>query len=195
MAYCLAAPFVNKQKRELPLVRKCFIVTTMNKVSTEENFFGYKYEKVNLAPIIEDKIREDGEKIKNQNVSVSFNKPEEEGVFVNGDKDKLSEVIENLLDNAIKYTPKGGKVEVVLEKNKNSARVSVVDAGMGILEEEAPHVFEKFFRGEQAKNIHKEGSGLGLFIVKNIIERHKGEVGFTANKDKGTTFFFTLPLV
>ena len=152
-------------------------------------------DKINLVAIIEDRIKENSEKAGGQKISVSFKKPETAEIFVNADKSKLSEVIENLLDNAIKYTPEGGKVEMALEKNKNSVKVSVTDTGIGISEEEAPHIFSEFFRGEQAKNIHKEGSGLGLFIVKNIIERHKGEVGFTANKDKGTTFFFTLPIV
>lgn len=190
MAYCTGLE--NRSPRKGAVSSNLTLSVLLPRVS--KNSIIKRMDKINLVPIIEDKIREGGEKIKSQKVSVSFNKPETAEIFVNGDKSKISEVIDNLLDNAIKYTPEGGKVEVTLEKNKNSAKVSVTDTGIGISEEEAPHIFSEFFRGEQAKNIHKEGSGLGLFIVKNIIERHKGQVGFAARKDKGATFFFTLPL-
>lgn len=110
------------------------------------------------------------------------------------DKKKISIVIQNLVSNAINYTPGGGKVSVVLEYGQEYATVTVADTGVGIPAEELSRVFTKFFRSKQALQMETSGSGLGLFIVKNIIERHGGTITLDSRENEGTIVSFTLPL-
>ena len=81
-----------------------------------------------------------------------------------------------------------------MEENGNELKVSVNDSGIGISPESIKSLFSKFFRDKRARSVHTEGSGIGLFIVKNIIERHGGKVGYSNDDGKGATFFLTLPL-
>ncbi|MDN5347987.1 MAG: two-component system, OmpR family, phosphate regulon sensor histidine kinase PhoR [Clostridia bacterium] len=105
----------------------------------------------------------------------------------------LGQVLLNLLDNAIKYTPPGGRVTVAASAQDNNIRVEVSDTGIGIPPESLQRVFERFYRVDKARSREMGGTGLGLAIVKHIIESHKGSVGVTSEVGKGSTFFFTLP--
>ncbi len=110
------------------------------------------------------------------------------------DPDKVKLVITNLIDNAVRYTSEKGKVVVSLEKNDNNIEVSVEDSGIGIPEDQKERIFTKFFRASNAVRTETEGSGLGLFICKNIIEAHDGEVWFESEEGKGSKFYFSLPI-
>jgi signal transduction histidine kinase len=111
-----------------------------------------------------------------------------------GDASQVREVVENFVDNAIKYTKEKGEVEIsLLEKDRN-VYLGVKDSGVGIPEEDQKYIFRKFFRSESAMRHQTQGSGLGLFIAKSIIESHKGKIGFDSQKGKGSTFWFTLPI-
>ena len=111
------------------------------------------------------------------------------------DKEKISLAISNLVDNAINYT-KEGKISIQFEYDSKDKQVkfSVKDTGIGISEEQQKRLFSKFFRGINAIKAETEGTGLGLFIAKNIIEAHGGRIWFESEEGKGTTFYFTLPL-
>jgi len=109
------------------------------------------------------------------------------------DVNYIDQVISNLIDNAIKYTPSGGKVEVKVEDNEKTVKVSVKDTGIGIAKEDLPRIFERFYRGEKSRNLSLGGIGLGLSIVKHIVEAHGGKVGVESEIGKGSTFYFTLP--
>lgn len=113
-------------------------------------------------------------------------------VFVKGFKDKLARVILNLIDNAIKYSPKGGKIEIILEKSPNKALVNIIDNGPGISEGDLPHIFNRFYRGSKTDKVL--GSGLGLAIAKSIITIHQGEIRVKSAKGKGSAFIVVLPL-
>ena len=89
-------------------------------------------------------------------------------------------VIQNLLENAVKYTPEKGKIELTIEAGDNFIKFKVKDNGVGIPEKEKVKLFSKFFRAENVVRMQTEGSGLGLFIVKNIIKSHSGEIGFNS---------------
>jgi heavy metal sensor kinase len=107
---------------------------------------------------------------------------------VTGDENRLRQVFFNLLDNAIKYTPAGGRVEVNLEDNHSiSARVVVRDTGIGITAEHLPHIFERFYRVDKARSRELGGSGLGLSIVYSIIKSHAGAIDLTSKPGEGTT--------
>jgi signal transduction histidine kinase len=114
------------------------------------------------------------------------------------DPDRIRMVIQNLIDNAIKYSRKeGGIVEISVkedEKNKKMIKVSVKDNGMGIPGFMQKQVFGKFFRGKNLIKQKVEGTGLGLFIAKGIIEFSKGEIDFSSQEKKGSTFWFTIPI-
>jgi len=103
-------------------------------------------------------------------------------------------VVENLIDNAIRYSKKEGKIEIWLEKKKNFLYFKIKDKGVGIPKADHKYIFQKFFRSENAIKEQTEGSGLGLYIAKSIIKKSKGKIWFESEEMKGTTFYFTLPI-
>ena len=118
-------------------------------------------------------------------------------VRVRGDGDRLAQVMANLLSNAIKFTPAGGQVRVsiepVTENGKRAARVSVSDTGPGIRPELHGKIFDKFQQGDRLARVKERGSGLGLALVRQIIERHGGQVGLESEPGRGSSFYFLLP--
>jgi signal transduction histidine kinase len=110
------------------------------------------------------------------------------------DHDKMVMVAENLVDNAIKYTPNEGTVTVAVDLNDGHARLRVIDTGIGLTLDERTHVFERFYRSERAKHTVADGSGLGLYIVKTIVEAHKGQVTLGPGQGKGAVATVDIPL-
>jgi len=110
----------------------------------------------------------------------------EDRALVMGDPDRLKQLLINLVDNALKYTPPGGKVTLALYNEGEWVRVDVSDTGMGIPKEELPHIFERFYRGKKARS--KRGTGLGLSIARWIAEAHGGHITVESEEGKGTTF-------
>lgn len=111
------------------------------------------------------------------------------------DRGKLTIAVENILDNAIKYTPSGGRISVTVSTKGRHAIIVIADTGSGISSADLPRIFEKFFRGGQAVRIHPDGSGLGLFIAKTIIEGHGGAISVESEGTaRGTTVTIELPL-
>jgi signal transduction histidine kinase len=129
-----------------------------------------------------------------KNLKFKFKKPK--GLpKVRVDIEKISLAIQNLLENAIRYNKIGGEIELVLKKKDSEIEFSIRDTGIGIPKNQQERIFTKFFRAPNALKLETEGSGLGLFIVKNIIEAHGGRIWFESEEGKGTTFYFTLPVV
>ncbi len=114
------------------------------------------------------------------------------GIWVACDRERVLQVLANLVGNAIKFTPEGGTVELRCLRRSSDICLSVADTGPGIAAEELPRVFERFW---QSKSIARTGSGLGLAISKGIIDRHGGEIWVESELGRGATFSFTLPLV
>jgi signal transduction histidine kinase len=117
-------------------------------------------------------------------------------VLVCGDRDRLKQVVLNLIANAIKYTAEGGKVTVNLSKESGQAEFSVKDTGMGIASEDLPHVFERFYRGDKSRSRGKDGAGfgLGLSIAYWIVRNHGGDIEVKSKLHRGSTFMVRLPL-
>lgn len=106
---------------------------------------------------------------------------------------KVSQVIENLLSNALKYTPPGSVIDVSIKQNEDSVEVSVADNGPGIPAEDLPHIFEPFYRVDKGRSREKGGTGLGLSIVKHIVQFHGGKAWVESELGQGTSFHFILP--
>ena len=160
----------------------------LNIAEIEEGLFGYTFEKLDMNSILEEVIQNYSEESRQKEVKVIYDGPKDGFCFVKGDKSRLNAAVSNYLDNAIKYTLKGGEVKISLEKSGGEIKVSVRDNGIGISPESVQSLFSKFFRDKRAKEVHTEGSGIGLFIVKNIIERHGGKAGYLADGGKGSIF-------
>jgi len=119
--------------------------------------------------------------------------PEKSSVYV--DPDQLTRVFVNLIDNAIKYTQKSGRITISLELSENEIRGSICDNGIGIDEQEIPLLFERFVRAKKAEEMGVKGVGLGLSICKGIIELHRGKIWVESKPNQGTKFIFVLPRV
>lgn len=117
-----------------------------------------------------------------------------EPVIVKADRDQIEQVLLNLLDNSLKYTPGGGHVEVSLRKDRDDVIVAVKDTGIGIPKEDRPRIFERFYRVDKARSRKLGGTGLGLSIVKHIIEAHRGRVWVESEPGEGSQFYFSLPI-
>ena len=117
-------------------------------------------------------------------------------LLVNGDRDRLKQVLINLVANAIQYTPKGGDVFLSLSKTGDQARIICQDTGPGIPAEDLPHIFDRFYRAEKSRTRGKAtGFGLGLSITKWIVEHHDGHIEVESKAGQGTTFAIWLPLI
>jgi len=113
---------------------------------------------------------------------------------VSADPSLLKLVIENLIDNAIRYTKSGGRVEIKLERKGENVFFEIRDTGVGIPEKEQKYIFRKFFRGENILKKQTHGSGLGLYVCETIIGKSGGKIWFESEEGKGTTFYFSHPI-
>jgi len=122
--------------------------------------------------------------------------PESADIMVSGDSDLLNQVIYNLIDNAVKFTPEGGKISFAFEKDAESHMgvLSVENSGEGISPEAISHIFERFYKTDRSRGLDKNGMGLGLYIAKSIIDAHRGSISVTSKPGNGTTFRVALPL-
>lgn len=114
--------------------------------------------------------------------------------LIMADDIRLSQVLLNLIDNAIKYSSEGSGIEISATQEGNFVRVSVKDNGMGIPEQDLPRIFERFYRVDKARSRELGGTGLGLSIVKHIVQAHGGQVQVVSEQGKGSTFSFTIPV-
>lgn len=160
----------------------------------EEGLFGYKFDKVDMADLAEEVVKNYQQEALQRNIKISADGLKNNFYFVKGDKNRLNAAMANYIDNAVKYSPNGGNVEVSLHQDKYTLWFAVKDGGVGVSPETIGSLFTKFFRDKRAKAVHTEGTGAGLFIVKNIIEKHGGKVGYDPLKSGGSMFYFTLPV-
>lgn len=118
----------------------------------------------------------------------------DESLFVEIDPDKMTQVIDNIISNALKYSPDGGTVRFGIEKAEDDILVSIADEGMGIPQDMVKRIFDRFYRADRARSRAMGGTGLGLAIAKEMIQAHGGTIWAESEEGKGTTIFFTLPL-
>jgi len=157
-------------------------------IESGEMRMSYRYFKVNdfIKQIVQENIKVAEDKY----LELKF-LPAREGLEVFGDKEKLKQVMVNLIQNAIKYTEKG-KVEVSVEEDTKTVKIKIKDTGIGIPENYLDRIFERFFRVDKARSRSQGGTGLGLAIVKHIIEAHNSKITVQSKVDEGSEFSFSL---
>jgi len=152
-----------------------------------------EFQPINLKDLIVEVISNFKEKIEHKGHMVEVNVPP--GLpEIEADREKMEQVLGNLLDNAIKFTPEGGKVCFTVFANEGNVKVEVSDTGIGIPPPHLSRIFERFYRVDKARSRELGGTGLGLAIVKHIVRAHGGTVGVESTSGKGAKFFLTLPI-
>jgi len=154
--------------------------------------------KVDMKEIISNIQKIPNKILSKKNININF-KIEDNLPFVRGDYDKLSEVVQNIYDNAIKYTKENTTIDILLKYNperfsNGSVFLSIKDEGIGIAKEEIHRVTERFYRSANAKKNMIQGTGLGLAIVKHIVNQHRGELEINSRLNEGSEFIIHLPL-
>jgi len=147
-----------------------------------------------LAELTQELIKDFEPVAKASNVQIVFNQPKRIPL-VFADPFQIRQVVENLLDNAIRYIQNKGDIRIKIEARDNKLYFKIKDNGVGIPPEDQKYIFQKFFRADNAMKYQTQGSGLGLYIAKSIIEKSKGRIGFISQKEQGSTFWFYLPIL
>ena len=130
-------------------------------------------------------------KIEEKQINVSVNY-DEEPCLVKADMNLIRQVIGNLVENAIKFTNTGGTLAVTVKSARNSAVVSVYNTGCGIAEEEQALIFERFYKADKSRSLNREGTGIGLYIVKDILNRHGRDISVSSKEGEFAEFTFSL---
>jgi signal transduction histidine kinase len=176
------------------IIRDLLAITHLDR----DQFLAHNHQPVVLNDIIPSIVNTLQQKASKNNIKVEL-KPMTEKLVVMGNDTHLGEALSNLIDNAIKYTNSAGTITVSLEKIKSSVGsdvlISVADNGIGIPADEQVRIFQRFYRASNSKPKDANGTGLGLYIVKRIIEYHGGSISFVSALNQGTTFKIRLPLV
>lgn len=156
--------------------------------------FQYDMQKTDIEKLVERLITEYLETARAHDVHLVFNRPEQSPPMITVDPDKIAIILQNLLENAIKYSYEESEVTVTIIPTEDTLAISIADTGIGIPDDAQDNIFNKFFRADNAKELKKEGTGLGLFTAKRIAEKHGGSLTFESKTGKGTTFFVQLPI-
>ncbi|MBI4128348.1 MAG: HAMP domain-containing histidine kinase [Parcubacteria group bacterium] len=166
----------------------------LNLARIEEGKFEYHFKELPATPLFEKLTNEFTPLADRRGITIQCEREIPDTMTIVADADKLFLALANILDNAVRYNLPNGRVVIRLTAKDDFLNVAVRDTGIGIAPDDADKIFSRFYRGANAVRTETEGSGLGLFLARNIIERHGGTIRFESKEGKGTTFFFTLPL-
>lgn len=156
----------------------------------------YNMARMDFRELVKEVTSDFATALKGEKLELAFDSPRAEDFYITGDHLKLRQVVSNIIDNAIKYTPAGGKIEIKLTRDEKEGSIifSVTDNGIGLTREALEKLFQKFSRAKGMSKLHTEGRGLGLYVAKQIVEAHGGELrAYSAGKDQGSTFTAILP--
>lgn len=149
---------------------------------------------INLIDLL-DKVTFDlNSQIKRKGVVIKLIRSDKPSPIITNEEEKIRLIFQNLIENAIRYSHEGGEIDVSFELGNDDVLVSVVDRGIGIPKDVQKYVFERFFRATNAIKAETDGTGLGLFVTKSILEKINGKIWFESKEGKGTSFHFTIPL-
>lgn len=167
------------------------ITDLLNLAKIESGKFPIEYSEFDISELIRRCILMFEQRIEEKQIEVNI-RLKEDKLFVWADEDRISQVITNLVDNAVKFTPSGGELKVWTHTADNKAYVSIADTGEGIPLEDQPYVFERFFKVDKSHSQSTPGTGIGLSIVKRIVSQHGEKITMQSVPGKGTTFTFSL---
>jgi len=179
----------NTNERMIALINDLLDVTKI-----EEGKYISKKTLADVSEIIKSVIELSEDRIKEKEIKFSFSAPQGQIPKIMLDKERTKIAIGNILDNAIRYTPLKGKISILLKIRKEEAEIQIKDNGIGIPYNEQKDMFNIFHRGSNAMKVDTRGTGLGLFIAKNIIEAHGGRIWFYSKLKQGTTFYLIIPI-
>ncbi len=166
----------------------------LNVAKIDEGKFGYNFQTTDIVGFLQNLLNQAAPVAREYNVKVYMENPPEPAMNVEMDAERMSLVVANLLENAIKYNVQNGQVVISIQRLADVPfiQVNIADTGMGMTPETMNKLFTKFFRGENVMAKETNGSGLGLYIVKNIVRHHGGQVWVESELNRGTTFHFTV---
>lgn len=179
---------VKSNERMIKLVNDLLDVS---RIETGQKFTIRK-KTIDIKKILTEVMDDNVTAIKEKNINIELDLDQK--TKVKADPEKMAQAWQNLIDNAIKYSKNGSKIHILSKSSKSEILFTIEDHGMGIPQEEQSRVFDKFFRAKNASVSENSGTGLGLYIVKSIIEGHGGKIKFKSQEGKGTTFYISLPL-
>lgn len=159
----------------------------------EEGRFGYEFKENDIVSFVEDLIRDLEPRFRQKKLRIDFKKtPEKQILFF--DREKMALALNNILDNSVNYTPEGGSIGVSFRLTYPYFEILVEDSGIGIPKSQRNRIYTKFFRGDNVIRMQTEGSGLGLFLARNIVVAHGGEIHVDSEEGRGTSVLFRLPI-
>ena len=165
----------------------------LNVSRIEEGKFGFNFIKRDIGEIIDKSIKNQSDQIKSKSLKLIYKKSKNLPKL-DLDQEKIELVFNHLLENAVKYTPEHGTVEIAIKIEKKHIKIKIADNGIGIPKKDQKKLFTKFFRAENVVRMQTEGSGLGLYIAKNIIEKHNGKIICKSKEGVGTEFNLIFPI-
>lgn len=187
----MASNFLNKASKNID--RLTYLLNDLDEISRlETGQITINLEKFDIIQLIQDTVENLEDKAAEENISIVIDIKTTHPIFVKADRGRIQQVIINLINNAIKYGREGGKIKINTYPLLDQILIEVTDNGIGIDEKNLPRVFERFFRADKSRSREVGGSGLGLSIVKHIIEAHHQTVHARSTEGIGTTFGFTL---
>lgn len=155
----------------------------------------YDFERINLCELTNKIANSLTEEFHKKNIFFGIQCSDSE-IYVKADRQRLEFVLQTIIENSVNYTPTGQNVDVVVIKKGNKALVQVTDNGIGIDPKELPNIFTKFYRSQSAQTMDTEGFGIGLFLARSVVQKHKGKIEVnSAGLGSGSTFTIILPLV
>jgi signal transduction histidine kinase len=172
------------------------IVGTLLDISSiESGKYKYTFAPLNIVTVIEEVTRDFSHLAIEHNVTLYYAKTDELIPNVRADRERIKWVLNNLVENAVRYTPSGGAVHITTKKAPDRVYVMVHDTGIGIDAKDRSNIFERFYRAGNAITKENKGNGLGLYIARTIATDHGGDLNFAPNQDgPGTTFTLSLPI-
>lgn len=180
---------IKEADRMTRIVKDLLTLSRLDEAQTEVK----EPDDINLQMLLEGVAEKMYITAKKKNQSISYKSLSEVPIF-KSDRDKLEQLVINIVSNAIKYTPEGGKVDIVSGMMINEAFIKVIDNGIGIPKENIPRLFERFYRVDKARSRDTGGTGLGLAIAKQIVDNLGGEITINSDTGKGTEVLITLPV-
>ena len=178
----------ESNERIINLINEMLVVTRI-----ESGKIQFKLSPLHLEDVIASVLLDFSGQAHVRHMNLTFENPPAQSSYIQADPDMMRSVVQNLVENALRYTPDKGAITISMTSSPNEVRVSIKDSGIGIPLQQQSSIFNKFFRADNASKFRADGSGLGLYIIKKFVEKHGGKIWFESKEGVGTTFTFTIP--